>query len=74
MEGIHNLKFHRTVQVLTTPIQLANFAAIIANKGWYIPPHFIKNIENDSIDKNYKNIKKSLLISEKYFDQLLRDD
>ena len=41
-------------EVLTTPIQLANFAAIIANKGWYIQPHFVKHIENDSIDKNYK--------------------
>ena len=40
-------------EVLTTPIQLANFAAIIANKGWYIQPHFVKNIDNDSIDKNY---------------------
>ena len=40
-------------EVLTTPIQLANFAAIIANKGWYIPPHFVKEIENDSINTNY---------------------
>ena len=38
-------------EVLTTPIQLANFAAIIANKGWYIPPHFVKEIENDSINQ-----------------------
>ena len=40
-------------EVLTTPIQLANFAAIIANKGWYIPPHFVKEIENDSINLDY---------------------
>jgi penicillin-binding protein 2 len=58
-------------EVLTTPIQLANFAAIIANKGWYISPHFVKNIENDSIDKNYKKIKKTL-ISEKHFDPIIK--
>lgn len=58
-------------EVLTTPIQLANFAAIIANKGWYIPPHFVKNIDNDSIDKNYKNIKETL-ISEKHFDPIIK--
>jgi penicillin-binding protein 2 len=58
-------------EVLTTPIQLANFAAIIANKGSYISPHFVKNIENDSIDKNYKKIKKTL-ISEKHFDPIIK--
>ena len=58
-------------EVLTTPIQLANFAAIIANKGWYKPPHFVKNIDNDSINKNYKNIKETL-ISEKHFDPIIK--
>ena len=53
-------------EVLTTPVQLANFAAIIANKGWYIPPHFVKKIENDSIDNIY-NERKQTLISEKHF-------
>ena len=58
-------------EILTTPIQLANFAAIIANKGWYISPHFVKNIENDSINKNYKNIKETLIL-EKHFDPIIR--
>lgn len=26
-------------EILTTPLQLANLAAIIANEGWYISPH-----------------------------------
>lgn len=26
-------------EILTTPLQLANLAAIIANEGWYIAPH-----------------------------------
>ena len=58
-------------EVLTTPIQLANFAAIIANKGWFIQPHFVKNIDNDSIDINYKNIKETL-ISKKHFDPIIK--
>ena len=37
-------------EILTTPIQLANLTAIIANRGWYKTPHFVKNISNDSID------------------------
>jgi|TARA_B100001063_G_scaffold247298_1_gene292324 penicillin-binding protein 2 len=58
-------------EVLTTPVQLANFAAIIANKGWYIPPHFVKKIENDSIDNIY-NERKQTLISEKHFDPIIK--
>ncbi|QLE00653.1 penicillin-binding protein 2 [Galbibacter sp. BG1] len=36
-------------EVLTTPIQLANLTATIANRGYYYTPHIIKNIENDTI-------------------------
>ena len=31
-------------EILTTPIQMANFAAAIANRGHYIKPHFMKSI------------------------------
>ena len=37
-------------EILTTPIQLANLTAIIANRGWYKTPHFVKNISNDPIN------------------------
>jgi hypothetical protein len=29
---------------MITPLQMANIAAIIANKGWYYTPHFVKSI------------------------------
>ena len=58
-------------EVLTTPIQLANFAAIIANKGWYIPPHFVKEIENDSLNLDYIE-KRETLIDEKYYDPIIK--
>ncbi len=31
-------------ELLTTPLQLANIAAIIANRGYYYTPHFIRQI------------------------------
>ena len=43
-------------EILTTPIQLGNIAATIANRGWYKTPHFVKTITNDSI--KLKNIDK----------------
>jgi penicillin-binding protein 2 len=34
----------------TTPIQLANSMAIIANKGYYYTPHFVEKIENETVN------------------------
>lgn len=31
-------------EVMLTPLHMANIAAIIANRGWYITPHFVKSI------------------------------
>ena len=35
-------------EILVTPLQLANFAAIIANRGYYYPPHFLKSTKYKS--------------------------
>lgn len=41
-------------EVLMTPIQMANFTATIANRGWYYTPHVIKSIgDTDTIPKEY---------------------
>ncbi len=34
-------------EILVTPVQIANEAAIMANRGYYIAPHFIKSIGKD---------------------------
>ena len=57
-------------EILTTPIQLGNIAATIANRGWYITPHFVKKISNDSIDARYKE-KKFSSIDSKYYDAIV---
>lgn len=37
-----------------TPLQMANLAAIVANRGYYYPPHIVKQIEGrDSIDRRF---------------------
>jgi len=35
-------------ELLTTPIQMANFTAAIANRGYYIKPHFLKAVSDGS--------------------------
>lgn len=38
----------------TTPLQLANFAATIANKGYYVRPHVVKAMgHRDSLNREY---------------------
>jgi penicillin-binding protein 2 len=42
-------------EVLMTPMQMVNFTAAIANRGWYYKPHLIKNIVGtDTIPADYK--------------------
>ncbi|MEM6813987.1 MAG: penicillin-binding transpeptidase domain-containing protein [Bacteroidota bacterium] len=44
-------------ELLVTPLQMANLAAIFANRGYFITPHVVERIENWS----NQNIKKELL-------------
>jgi penicillin-binding protein 2 len=45
-------------KLTATPLQMANSMAIIANKGYYYIPHFVKNFENeteqDTVLKKYR--------------------
>ncbi len=48
-------------EILTTPIQMANFASAIANRGFFYKPHFVKKINNQtniSLEKNITSIDK----------------
>ncbi|MDO9136217.1 MAG: penicillin-binding protein 2 [Lutibacter sp.] len=40
-------------EVLTTPIQLANMTAAIANEGFYFIPHIAKKIKGRPLDKKF---------------------
>ncbi len=40
-------------EVMTTPLQLANLSAIIANRGHFHIPHVVKEIRGDTIDSKY---------------------
>lgn len=51
-----------------TPLQLANLASIIANRGYYFTPHIIKAIRNIKYDKKKYKEKIFTDIDPKYFD------
>ena len=53
-------------EVTTTPIQLANMMATVANEGWYYTPHVIKKIEGEKIDPKFTT-KHYTTIDKQYF-------
>ncbi len=58
-------------EVLATPIQLANMAAAIANRGYYYTPHIIKKIEGDTIDSKFTTPKYTT-IDKQHFDPIVQ--
>ncbi|MBQ9877465.1 MAG: penicillin-binding protein 2 [Bacteroidales bacterium] len=40
-------------EIGVTPLQIANLCATVANRGWYITPHIVKDSEGIEIDPKY---------------------
>lgn len=57
-------------EILTTPIQLANMTAAIANRGYFFTPHIIKKIDGDSIKSKYTTVRKTS-ISPEHFEPVI---
>jgi penicillin-binding protein 2 len=56
-------------EILATPIQMANFTAAIANRGYYIKPHFKR--PNDKITGDSLFSKNHTLIESRHFDTVI---
>jgi penicillin-binding protein 2 len=57
-------------EVKLTPIQMANIAAIIANKGWFYTPHFVKSIGESGPLEKFKIMHKTM-VDAKHFDPVI---
>ena len=59
-------------EILLTPLQIANFTAAIANRGWYYTPHIVKSIDGKpNPDKRFK-VKNQTLVDPKHFEPVIR--
>lgn len=54
-------------EVKVTPLQMANLAAIMANRGYYYEPHLVSSIGNDGPLPEF-TVKKKTMVDEKHFD------
>ena len=59
-------------EILTTPIQLANVMAAIANKGYFYTPHIVKQIDNKVTPFKEYTVPKRTSIDAKYFDPIIK--
>ncbi|MCH5246932.1 MAG: penicillin-binding protein 2 [Muribaculaceae bacterium] len=56
-------------EILATPLQIANLGATIANRGWFITPHVVKEIQDTVISEQYTE-RRYPTIDSKYFDEV----
>lgn len=54
-----------------TPLHMANLCATIANRGYYITPHIIKDSKEVTIDPKYKE-KKYTMVDQKHFETIIK--
>jgi penicillin-binding protein 2 len=53
-----------------TPLQMANVAAVVANRGFFYQPHLIREIENDTVPESFK-VKNYSKISPQNFEPVI---
>lgn len=58
-------------EVITTPIQLANMTAAIANRGYFYRPHIIKAIDGVPIDNPDYTVKNYTTVESRHFEPVV---
>lgn len=53
-------------EVTLTPLQIANLGATIANRGYYIPPHIVKEVKDEPLDSLYTTPKYTMVEQRHY--------
>ncbi len=53
-------------EVTATPLQIANLGATIANRGYFITPHVVKEVEDEELDSLYRTRRYTKVRKEHY--------
>ena len=57
-------------EILATPLQIANLGATIANRGHFITPHVVKEIQDNELDSIYRTPRVTS-IDREYYDEVV---
>ncbi len=55
-----------------TPLQMANLAAIIANRGYYYPPHIIRKVEGDDTSIGRYSERQYTMVDSVHYGQIVQ--
>lgn len=53
-------------EALATPLQIANLAAIVANRGVYRRPHIVRDIQGIALDSTFTNVQQTGISADKW--------
>lgn len=57
-------------EILATPLQIANLGATIANRGYFITPHIVKEIQDNELEPQYTE-RHYPTIEKRYYDNIV---
>ncbi len=57
-------------EVNLTPLQIANLGATIANRGWFITPHVVKEVQDEALDSLY-TMRRYTMVSQKNYEYVV---
>ena len=57
-------------EILATPVQIANLAATIANRGQFTTPHIVKKVQGELLDSLYREPRKTS-IERRYYEDIV---
>lgn len=57
-------------EILATPLQIANLGATIANRGHFITPHIVKEVQGEQLDSAYR-FPKHTTIERRYYEDVV---
>ena len=58
-------------EVTLTPLQIANLGATIANRGYYIPPHIVKEVQGEALDSLYTT-RKYTMVEKRHYETVVQ--
>lgn len=58
-------------EVTLTPLQIANLGATIANRGYFITPHVVRNVQHDRLDSIYTE-RRYTKVERRYYEDVVR--
>jgi penicillin-binding protein 2 len=59
-------------EITATPLQLVNYAAMVANHGWFYPPHIVKSVGTERNFTDFSKQRNAVTINREYIDIVRR--